>query len=265
MKTLLKSCIKVEHRWLLRRALTKIRWFGWQRYCPVCKSDVRRFLPGGVVLRLNAICPVCGSAERHRLAWHFIENHTDLLDGREKSLLHVAPEYEISNRLKRANFLDYWTSSFDGKNTRAKIDITQISFPDNHFDAIYCSHVLEHVTEDRKAIHEFWRILRPGRWALLQVPVIPGLTITVEDEAIVDPNERARVYGQWDHVRAYGSDYPDRLREAGFAVTIFLAIDILSPRRIVQWGIDTTEEPIFYCQKPNMPDRLGRTQVPRAC
>ena len=98
-----------------------------------------------------------------------MKNCTDLLDGKQKSLLHVAPEYEISNRLKKADFLDYWTSSFDGKNTRAKIDITKISFPDDHFDTIYCSHVLEHVTEDRKAIREFWRILKPGRWALLQV------------------------------------------------------------------------------------------------
>ena len=179
-----------------------------------------------------------------------MKNCTDLLDGRKKSLLHVAPEYEISNRLKKADFLDYWTSSFDGKNTRAKIDITKMSFPDDHFDAIYCSHVLEHVTEDIKAIREFWRILKPGRWALLQAPVIPGLTITLEDAAVVDPKDRARLYGQWDHVRAYGSDYLVRLREAGFSVTVFRAIDIFSPRRIIRWGIDITEEPIFYCQKP---------------
>jgi SAM-dependent methyltransferase len=179
-----------------------------------------------------------------------MKNRTDLLDGRKKSLLHVAPEYEISNRLRRAQFLDYWTSSFDGRDTRAKIDITNISFPDNHFDTIYCSHVLEHVTEDRKAIRELWRVLKPGRWALLQVPVIPGLTITLEDASVVDPNERTRLYGQWDHVRAYGSDYPHRLREAGFNVTIFRAVDILSPKRITQWGIDTSQEPIFYCQKP---------------
>jgi SAM-dependent methyltransferase len=178
-----------------------------------------------------------------------MKTHSDLLDGRPKSLLHVAPEYEISNRLKKADFLDYWTSSFDGKNARAKIDITRISFPDDHFDAIYCSHVLEHVTEDRIAIHELWRILKPGRWALLQVPISPGLTTTLEDAAVVNPNDRARLYGQSDHVRAYGSDYPDRLREAGFDVTIFRAIDILTPKRITHWGIDT-QEPIFYCQKP---------------
>lgn len=250
MKTLLKKLISPDHRRLIRRALAKVRWLGARRYCPVCESNVRRFLPGGVILRLNALCPVCGSAERHRLVWHFMQNHTDLLDGRKKSLLHVAPEYEISNRLKKAVFLDYWTSSFNGKDTRVKIDITKIPFPDNHFDTIYCSHVLEHVVEDRKAIREFWRILKRGRWALLQVPIIPGLTTTLEDETVVDPNERARLYGQWDHVRAYGSDYPDRLHEAGFSVTIFRATDILSPRRITHWGIDTTEEPLFYCQKP---------------
>jgi len=180
----------------------------------------------------------------------FYENHTDLLNGKRKSLLHVAPEYEISNRLNRVGFLDYWTSSLDGKDTRAKIDITKISFPDGYFDAIYCSHVLEHVTEDRKAIREFWRILKSGRWALLQVPINRGLATTLEDEAVVDPNDRTKLYGQWDHVRAYGSDYPDRLCEAGFSVTIFRAIDILSPRRITHWGIDTTEGILFYCQKP---------------
>ena len=199
--------------------------------------------------RPNALCPVCGSAERHRLDWYFMKNHTDLLNGKQKSLLHVAPEYEISNRLKRVGFLDYWTSSLDGKDTRAKIDITNMSFPDDQFDAIYCSHVLEHVTEDRSAIREFWRILRPGRWALLQVPITPDLDVTAEDKAVVDPNERARLYGQWDHVRAYGSDYPDRLREAGFNVTVSRAGDILTSKQITLWGIETSEEPIFYCQK----------------
>jgi SAM-dependent methyltransferase len=178
-----------------------------------------------------------------------MKNHTDLLNGKQKSLLHVAPEYEISNRLKRVGFLDYWTSSLDGKDTRAKIDITNMSFPDDQFDAIYCSHVLEHVTEDRTAIRELWRILRPGRWALLQVPITPGLEVTAEDKAIVDPNERARLYGQWDHVRAYGSDYPARLREEGFNVTAFRADDILTSKQIIHWGIETCEEPIFYCQK----------------
>ena len=233
----------------MRRALARIRWFGLRRYCPVCESNVTRFLPGGVVPRPNALCPVCGSAERHRLDWYFMKNHTDLLNGKQKSLLHVAPEYEISNRLKRVGFLDYWTSSLDGKDTRAKIDITNMSFPDDQFDAIYCSHVLEHVTEDRSAIREFWRILRPGRWALLQVPITPGLDVTAEDKAVVDPNERARLYGQWDHVRAYGSDYPDRLREAGFNVTVSRAGDILTSKQIIHWGIETCEEPIFYCQK----------------
>jgi SAM-dependent methyltransferase len=178
-----------------------------------------------------------------------MKNHTDLLNGKRKSLLHVAPEDEISNRLKKVEFLDYWTSSLDGKNTRAKIDITKISFPDDYFDTIYCSHVLEHVTEDKRAIREFWRILRPGGWALLQVPITPGLDVTAEDEAVIDPNERARLYGQWDHVRAYGSDYPDRLWEAGFNVTVFRAGDILKPKQITHWGTPTCEEAIFYCQK----------------
>ena len=233
----------------MRRGLARIRWFGLRRYCPVCESNVRRFLPGGVIPRPSALCPVCDSAERHRLDWYFMKNHTDLFNGKPKSLLHVAPEYEISNRLKKVRFLDYWTSSLDGKCTRAKIDITEISFPDDHFDAIYCSHVLEHVTEDRTAMREFWRILRPGRWALLQVPITAGLDVTAEDKAVVDSNERARLYGQWDHVRAYGSDYPDRLREAGFNVTIFHAGDILTPTQITLWGIPTCEGPIFYCQK----------------
>lgn len=99
-------------------------------------------------------------------------------------------------------------------------------------------------------MREFWRILRPGRWALLQVPITPGLDVTAEDRAVVDPKERERLYGQWDHVRAYGADYSDRLREAGFNVIIFHAGDILTPKQISLWGIPTCEGPIFYCQKP---------------
>lgn len=133
--------------------------------------------------RPSALCPVCDSAERHRSDSHFMKTHTDLLNGK-RSLLHVALEFEISNRLNKVGFLDYWTSSLDGKYTRAKIDITEIAFPNDHFDAIYYSHVLEHVTEGRTAIREFWRVLRPGRWALLQVPITPGLDVAAEDKAI---------------------------------------------------------------------------------
>jgi ubiquinone/menaquinone biosynthesis C-methylase UbiE len=125
------------------------------------------------------------------------------------------------------------------------MDAEHLTFPDNSFDVIYCSHVLEHVPEDRKAMRELARVLKPTGWAVLAVPVIRDKTF--EDPKITSPADRLRVYGQEDHVRAYGQDFADRLRESGFDVTVDPFARGLSEEMVQRYGL--SREDIYFCRK----------------
>jgi len=100
------------------------------------------------------------------------------------------------------------------------MDITKIQYPDNSFDAILCHHVLEHIPDYRKALEELFRVLKPGGWAIIQVPIEPDRKETYQDESVTSPSERERLFGQADHVRKYGRDFILRLHHAGFPVQI---------------------------------------------
>ena len=161
--------------------------------------------------------------------WLWLPRATDLFDGRTKRVLHVGPngpEYMISRLLQRVPSLEYVGADLDSRRAPVRMDIRSIDYPDDFFDVILCSHVLEHVDEDRKAIAEFFRILDPGGWAILQVPITAENT--VEDTSVSDPEERARRFGQFDHVRRYGKDYKDRLEEVGFVVEMLPGSQIFS-------------------------------------
>ncbi|MDP9159525.1 MAG: methyltransferase domain-containing protein [Acidobacteriota bacterium] len=131
-------------------------------------------------------------------------------------------------------------------NVDVKMDISQIGYPDNTFDIIYCSHVLEHVPDDRKAMAELRRVLKPDGWAIILVPITGECTD--EDPRCVHPEERLRRFGQEDHVRCYGLDYIDRLRSAGFSVTCIVPRDFLSPGEIQRMGITEAAGEIYYCR-----------------
>jgi SAM-dependent methyltransferase len=119
--------------------------------------------------------------------------------------------------------------------------------PDESFDVIYCSHVLEHVQDDGKAMAELHRVLKDDGWAILLVPIMAEATF--EDPTIVDPAERARIFGQEDHVRIYGPDYVDRLRGAGFSVRSFEVNDICTVENAINMGLTDASGSIFYCTK----------------
>jgi len=127
-----------------------------------------------------------------------------------------------------------------------KEDITNISFKDNSFDIIFCSHVLEHIEEDRKAMKELYRVLKPKGFAILQVP-IKNIENTFEDFSVKDPKEREKVFGQNDHVRIYGKDYKDRLIESGFNVKVDRFVDHLGEGIIKKFALPT--ESIYFCTK----------------
>lgn len=224
--------------------------------CICCGRSFITFLPYGLVLRANALCPACGSLERHRLHWHYMLFKTSLFESKQKlRLLHVAPEVIFYNKFNANPNLDYVPCAKFGEGftdtypaNTINVDITNIDFENNSFDVIYCSHVLEHVPDDIKAMREFYRILKPGGWAMLQVPLDKSRTETYEDFTITDPKEREKAFGQYDHVRVYGTDYADRLKNSGFDVIQIKYTDNFSDQEIFRNGFQKGED-IFLCRK----------------
>ena len=215
------------------------------RYCPVCEQESPVFLPYGVTPRPNAMCPHCNSLERHRFTWHFLKTQTNLLETSGISFLHIAPEPFYERLLKPRIGLGYLTADIANPQAMVKMDLTDIEYADETFDVIYCSHVLEHIPDDRKAMREMRRVLKRSGWAIILVPT-SGQS-TEEDLTITDPQKRQQLYGQPDHVRYYGLDVVDRLRESGFEVKMINASDILEDAEIERMGIGSSAQNLFYC------------------
>jgi SAM-dependent methyltransferase len=230
----------------IKRWLKRIRYRGEARYCPICASSTRGFQPFGAIPRPDARCPVCGSLERHRLLWIFLQQRTDFFQGRPRRMLHVGPEPLFERVFRRLPNLDYVSADLDSPYARLKMDIQRIQFPDACFDVVQCSHVLEHVEDDRKAMRELRRVLKPEGWALLLVPITAEATI--EDLSIRDPARREQVFGKSDHVRRYGRDFPDRLREAGFQVESFGQNELVEPSQRARLAIGKGDR-IFFCTR----------------
>ena len=230
-----------------RNIVYRVIYRGSGRLCPVCEKKSRRFAPFGIERRNDAMCPHCGSLERHRLLWLFFERHTNLFNGQPKSVLHIAPERCLVPRLRRRIGIGYVTGDLHDRHADVQFDITQIHYPAATFDVIYCSHVLEHVPEDRRALAEMHRVLKPGGWAVIMVPITAEST--VEDPSVTDPKERLRRFGQSDHVRRYGRDFVGRLLEAGFDVREYSALDVADETEMTVLGLAGGGE-IFCCKKP---------------
>jgi len=217
--------------------------------CPVCQGEFRKFLPyGRGQARENALCPKCLALERHRLLWLFLKNKTSLFSDYHR-MLHIAPEYCFISRLEQIEALEYITADIESPLAKVKMDVHQIPFDENSFDCVLCNHVLEHVDDDRAAMKEIYRVLRPGGWAILQVPFFePVPNQTYEDPSITSAKDRIKQYGQEDHQRLYGNDYKDRLQSCGFQVTEDRYFDTLGPESIKKHAL--VDETIFYCTKP---------------
>ncbi|MEZ0471428.1 glycosyltransferase family protein [Luteimonas salinilitoris] len=213
-------------------------------YCPVCETAVEDFIAGGVVVkRKRARCPNCGVLERHRLMALYLRSDTPLFDGRPRRLLHVAPEPPIAGILSKLENVSYLSADLCSEHVMVKMDLTDIQYPDESFDAIVCSHVLEHIPDDAKAMREMFRILTPGGIAVIQVPVY-GET-TYEDFSITSEEGRLAAFGQRDHVRKYGRDIAERLAGAGLRVRTF--VPPLDPDLRRRLGLKPS--PIFDCRK----------------
>lgn len=185
---------------------------------PIDGKSFKKFLPYGYEnQRENVLSPSTLSLERHRLLWLYLERETSFFKDKLK-VLHFAPEQAFYKRFRNLKNLDYTTTDLNSPLADVKADICKLPFKDNVYDFILCNHVLEHIPDDTKAMEELYRVLKPGGIAILQIPQELERAKTFHDDSITDPKERAKIFGQYDHVRVYGRDYFDKLRSIGFKV-----------------------------------------------
>lgn len=213
----------IPRPWLIRLSYAVRPIIAWllsgKRYVdPIDGKGFRKFLPYGYENpRENVLAPATFSLERHRLLWLFLKRKTSFFYDRLK-VLHVAPEQAFYKRFRNQKNLEYITTDLYSPLADVKADICNLPFKNGEFDVILCNHVLEHIPNDKKAMKELHRVLKKGGWGVFQVPQDLSRKTTFEDDSITDKKERAKIFGQYDHVRIYGSDYFDKLRSVGFKV-----------------------------------------------
>ncbi|WP_242155378.1 class I SAM-dependent methyltransferase [Aestuariivivens sediminis] len=224
MKTFFKAILNLFPRPILIRLSFIVRPIlavflkGTNYTDPIDHKSFKTFLPYGYgKQRNNVLSPSTLSLERHRLLWLYLKNETDFFKSNYK-VLHFAPEQAFYHRFKTLGNLDYTTIDLHSPLADIKADICNLPFADNSFDVILCNHVLEHITNDIKAMQELYRVMKIGGWGIFQIPQDLKREYTYEDPSITDRKERAKIFGQYDHVRIYGLDYFNKLRSIGFKV-----------------------------------------------
>ena len=231
---------------------------------PIDGKSFRMFLPYGYGnQRNNVLSPSTLSLERHRLLWLYLQNETDFFQSELDSdssvkqpksiklrdtetssvlkVLHFAPEQEFHKRFKKQTNINYTTTDLLSPLADVKADICNLPFKDNEYDIIFCNHVLEHIPDDTKAMQELYRVLKPGGMGIFQIPQDLSRAVTFSDDTIVDQKERAKIFGQYDHVRIYGRDYFDKLRSIGFKVIEEDYTSKLTPEQVEKYCLAKAE------------------------
>ncbi len=216
--------------------------------CVICGGRFSGFLPFGVESRPNAQCPRCGSLERHRLLWLYLKKKTNFFKDRLK-VFEVAPIHFLQEEFKKLPNIEYVSADISSSLAMKRIDITSIPIPSGKFDCIICYHVLEHIPDDKKAMRELFRILKPGGWAIIQSPIDWKLQKTVEGKIAMYKIKGVSNFWQHDHVRIYGRDYKNKLEKAGFFVNIDRFMGESDKNLLKRYGLFKNQG-ICYCTKP---------------
>ncbi len=239
---------------------------GGRRLCVLCDRRVHRFMPyrngwAGVprlICLLDVIgsdpeqfeCPRCGGHDRERHLLMYLRELEILPWLAGKAVLHFAPEKRLSRILAGLGMMRYVRCDlYPEREGIERVDMMDISFPDNTFDLVIANHVLEHVDDVERAIAELHRVVRSGGFAVLQTPYSQILQGTWEDRGIVDPAARLQAYGQEDHVRLFGIDIFDRFTRSGFVSSVCTHGQVLEQYDPVRHGVNP-REPFFLFRKP---------------
>jgi SAM-dependent methyltransferase len=243
MKRIFKIILKIVPRPLLIRLsylttpLLSIVLRGNDYTDPIDGRSFKKLLPYGYENpRENVLSPSTLSLERHRLLWLYLKRETDFFKAPLK-VLHFAPEQAFYKRFRTLKNLTYITTDLNSPLADVKADICDLPFADNSFDVILCNHVLEHIPDDKKAMQELFRVLRPGGWGIFQIPQDLQRKTTFEDHSITNKKERAKIFGQYDHVRIYGWDFFDKLKSVGFKAEALAYGTKLSPEEVEKYRL----------------------------
>jgi len=254
MKSIIRLILNYIPRTLLTRIsilvqpLIRLYLKGNQYTDPIDGKSFRKFIPYGYnKVRKNALSPSTYSLERHRMLWLYLKNETEIFT-RKIKLLHFAPEPAFHRIFKKSSTISYDTIDLNSPLAKIKADICNLPLEDNMYDFILCNHVLEHIDDDIKAMSELYRVLKKGGIGIFQIPIDINRDKTFEDSSIKNPKERNKVFGQYDHVRIYGTDYYDRLRSVGFSVEQVKYSDNLTKDEIKKYCLSSTEI-IPVCKK----------------
>jgi SAM-dependent methyltransferase len=193
---------------------------------------------------------MCGCATRTRVLWWYLAGKSaPALTGAD--ILHFAPEEPLCERIVSRRPRDYVTVDLRRPDVSLRADICDLPLENARFDLVICSHVLEHIPDDRRAMRELARVCAPGGIALIQVPMTGGRE-TFEDSAVVDPRERKRLFGEPDHLRLYGTDIADKLRDAGFEVSELCVGSETSETERSRAGLGA-DQVLFLCRPARTP------------
>ena len=226
---------------VLKRAIKLPRYLGTEYRCPVCGTGLRAFRPmwksywrdvevyqpihpaeSMETLNLEAFtCPCCDAFDRDRLTAIYLENAFASFDrNRTYRLLEFAPGDALYKKLKSLPFIAYRSADLSRKTVDERVDMTDMAaYTGGSLDVILCSHILEHIPDDRKAMRELRRVLKPEGFAIVLVPLVVGVDETHEDPSMDTPELRWKYFGMGDHVRQYGKrDFIERLETAGLKV-----------------------------------------------
>lgn len=259
LKQYLKPIKIVFDNWRFSREANK--HLGVRYECPFCgfrSADLaplgidspaaRKYRTVGMGVR-PGMCWKCRAKDKEKLLYLYLRDVAKIFDGRFLRILHIAPENIIAQRILSVEDIDYICGDYFAKGYMyppyvRNMNVLNLPFADESFDMVMCNHVLEHIEDDRKAMCELFRVLKKGGVGLLQVPMSNLLTKTIEDPSVNTSGERLKLFGQTDHLRLYGLDYKDRLRECGFRVELFkFPIDVIE-----KYGLDK-EENLYLCYK----------------
>lgn len=218
------------------------------KYCPFCQSNFDTFDSFGNPPRLNARCSKCGSLERDRFIYTFLKEKTDIFIKNSK-IMQYSPTVCFYNVLSKMNNVEYVSCGSELNDLIDKvIDLEDVDFSDDSFDAIINIHTLDKVKDDIKAMEELYRVVKPsseGGFVLINVPLLREKTF--EKKEYNTPELRRKYYHDESRYRIYGEDIVERLRSVGFIVDRYDSEDIFNSKLIELYGI--LPDCLFICKK----------------
>ena len=222
---------------LLFQPILSLIFIGSKFTDPINGKQYSHFLSYGYNnIRTNALCPGTLSLERHRLLWLYLNSNSNI-ESQFLNVLHVAPEQVFFRKFKNFKNWTYTTTDLNSPLADIKADLCNLPFKDETYDLILCNHVLEHIIDDIKAMKEIYRVLKKGGKAILQVPLDMEKEKSYEDHTIINPKDRSKHFGQYDHVRIYGMDFFKKLSNIGFRYEKIDFTSKLSDQDIIKYGL----------------------------